>query len=183
MNNTFRPKEKKMKKILVPVLCIVLISLLSGLLFCGCSSEEKEITGEKLGEAIKEIDEEVKISRERVDELEKLEKEDFEIISPYDILELASLDYQYTSQEQTSENSFTIAADFIDGRRIMIIRFLNPGKIESFYLQFQSNLYSQGYTFDQRLRYSDLCNSFISQDESTKAYLLKKQNYFIALIK
>ncbi len=183
MNNAGNLKENKTKKILMPILCILLISLLFGLLFSSCSSEEKKITGEKLGEAINKIDEGVEISREKVDEFEKLEKEDFETISPYDILELVSLNYQYNYQEQPSENSSILIADFIDGRRIMIIRFFDPGKIESFYLKFQSNLYNQGYTFDQRLKYSDLCNSFTSQDEATKTYLLKKQNYLIALIK
>ena len=74
-------------------------------------------------------------------------------------------------------------ADFVDGRKVMIVRFFEPGKIEPFYLQFQSNLYDQGYYFGDRLQYDDLCNYFISEDESTRTYLLKKDNYFILLIK
>lgn len=183
MKNYSKLKENKIKRFLFLILFITLILSLSGLLLCSCSSEEKKVTGEQLGEAIKKIDEGVRVSRERVDEFEKLEKENFEAISPFDILELASLDYEYTTEEQTSEDFSMFTADFIDGRRIMIIRFLNPGKVESFYLQFQSNLCNQEYNFDQRLKYSDLCNSFLSKDESTKAYLLKKQNYIIALIK
>jgi hypothetical protein len=178
-----RLKENKIIKILFLILTIPALLSLSILLFFSCRFGEREITGENLGKAIKEIDEDVRVSRERVEELEKLEKEDFEIISSHDILELASLDYQYTMMEQTSEDSSILAADFIDGRKIMIIRFLSPGKVESFYQHLQSNLYNQGYSFDQRLKYSELCNSFLSQDESTKAYLLKKQNYLIVLIK
>ena len=128
MKNYSKLKENKIKKFLFPTLSIVLILSLSSLLLCSCSSEEKKVTGEQLGEAIKKIDEGVGVSRERVDEFEKLEKENFEAISPLDILELVSLDYQYTTEEQTSEDFSMLTADFIDGRRIMIIRFFKSGK-------------------------------------------------------
>ncbi len=36
---------------------------------------------------------------------------------------------------------------------------------------------------EDRLKYEDLCNFFISEDSSTKVYLLKKANYFIVLVK
>jgi hypothetical protein len=178
-----RLKENKINKILLLILSVLLIISLLILLLCSCKFGAREVTGENLGRTLKEIDEDVRVSREKVEEFEKLEKEDFEIISAYNILELSSLGYQYTMQEQTTEDSFTISADFIDGRKIMIIKFLSPGKVEFFYQNLQSNLYNQGYSFDNRLKYSELCNSFLSQDESTKAYLLKKQNYLIALIK
>ena len=178
-----RLKENSIIKILFFILSILLIISLFILLPCSCKFGKREVTGESLGKAIKEIDEGVRVSREKVEEFEKLEKEDFELISSYDILELSSLGYQYTMQEQTTEDSFTITADFIDGRKIMIIKFLKPGEVEFFYQNLQSNLYNQGYNFDNRLRYSELCNSFLSQDESTKAYLLKKQNHLILLTK
>jgi len=178
-----RLKENRIVKTLFLTLSMLLITSLFILPLCNCKSGEREITGENLSRAIKEIDEGVRVSREKVEEFEKLEKEDFELISPHDILELASLGYQYTMQEQTSEDSSTITADFIDGRKIMIIKFLNPGKVEFFYQHLQSNLYNQGYSFDKRLKYTELCNSFLSQDESLKAYLLKKQNHLIVLTK
>ncbi len=178
-----RIKEKSIIKNLFLFFSILLIISLFILLPCSCKFLKKEVTGESLGKAIKEIDEGVRVSREKVEEFEKLEKEDFELISLYDILELSSLGYQYTMQEQTTEDSSMITADFIDGRRIMIIKFLSPGKVEFFYQNLQSNLYNQGYSFDKRLKYTELCNSFLSQDESINAYLLKKQNHLILLTK
>ncbi len=183
MKNYIELKENKVKKFLFLIFFIALILCLISLLFCGCKSEGKEITGEQLGNAIKKIDEGVSVSRERVEEFDKLENENFEAISLTDILKLASLDFEYNADEQTYEDYSMLTADFIDGRRIMIIRFSNPGKVESFYLQLQSNLCDQEYNFDQRLKYSDICNSFTSTNESKKAYLLKKQNHIIALIK
>jgi len=181
--NKIKLKENKRRIISILTLLVIFTFVSSCTLLPKCSSEEREITGEKLSKVIKKIYDEVKVSRERLDEFEKLESEDFGTISPYDILELVAFDYQYTTEENTSDDSTILIADFIDGRRIMIIRFFNPGKVESFYLQFQSNLYKQGYIFNERLRYSDLCNSFVSEDESLKAYLLKRHNYFIVLIK
>jgi hypothetical protein len=178
-----RSKENKIIKILLLVLSILIIIYLFIPILCSCKFARKEVTGESLGRAIKEIDEEVRVSREKVEEFEKLEKEDFELISLQDILEIAALGYQYTMQEQTSEDSSTITADLIDGRKIMIIKFLNPGKVEFFYQHLQSSLYNQGYNFENRLKYSELCNSFLSEDETLKAYLLKKQNHLMLLIK
>ena len=183
MGEMNRLKKNRIMKILYLNISIVLIAYLFVLLPCSCKSDKREVTGESLGRAIIEIDEGVRVSREKVEEFEKLEKEDFELISLYDILELSSLGYQYTMQEQTTKDSLAVTADFIDGRKIMIIKFLSPGKVEFFYQNLQSNLYNQGYNFDKRLKYSELCNSFLSQDGSTKAYLLKKQNYLIALTK
>jgi hypothetical protein len=176
-------KEKKIIKILFLVLSILIIISLFIPLLSSCKFGEREVTGEDLGRALNEIDEDVRVSREKIEEFEKLEKEDFNIISAYDILELSALGYQYNMQEQTTEDSFTVSAYFIDGRSMMITKFLTPGKVEFFYQHLQSNLYNQGYSFDKRLKYPELCNSFLSQDESIKVYLLKKQNYLIVLTK
>lgn len=171
------------KTILISSLLIFCIFFLSFTVLTGCGPRDRKITGEELSETLKEIDEDVRVSREKVEEFEQLEREDFNIISTSEILDLISFDYQYSTQEETSGDSDVITADFIDGRKVMIVRFKIPGKIESFYLQFQSNLYNQGYNFEDRLKYSDLCNSFINEEQGIKAYLLKKENYFIVLIK
>ena len=173
----------KQKTFCIFLLIIVCIIIFSFILLPACKSENEKITGEQLSGILKGIDEDVSVSREKVDELEQLEKKNFKNITANEILESISSDFQYSSQEQTTEEFDLTTADFIDGRKVMITRFKIPGKIESFYLQFQSTLYNQGYNFEDRLKYSDLCNSFINEEKAIKAYLLKRENYFIVLIK
>ena len=175
--------NNKRKIIVGLTLLIVFFFVVSCTFLPQCAKGDGEITGEKLGNIIKEIDDGVKVSRERVGEFEKLEKEDFETITPDEILELISFNYEYTTQEDIIQDANIVSADFVDGRSVMVIRFSVPGKIEPFFLQFQSNLYKQGYNFNERLRYSDVCNSFVDEEGSKTYYLLKRFNYLIALIK
>ena len=172
--------NNKIRIINIVVLVVIFLVLA---LVPACKSGDEKVSSEKLSSLIEKIDSEVKVSGEKVQEFEILEREDFENLSPNDILEIISMDYQYSVQETSSSDESTLVVDFIDGRRAMITRFSTLGKIESFYLQFQSSLYDQGYVFEDRLRYSDLCTSFINENNSTKAYLLKRYNYFIILVK
>jgi len=177
---------KKFKGKIVNMIVVIIISIMvviTLMLFSACRSKDDKVTAEKLSTVIGKIDDGVKVSREKVEEFEKLEKEDFETLGLYEILEMISLNYQYSVQESESSDESTLAVDFVDGRRAMITRFNTLGKIESFYIQFQSSLYDQGYIFEDRLYYHDLCNSFINKENSSKAYLLKKYNYFIILVK
>lgn len=186
MMNNIPVKSRSLKNHLITAITLaaLLVFILSCTMLPMCDRNgERIISGEKLSQSVKSIDDEVKVSRKRVDEFESLNNSDFETITPFEILKLVAFDYQYSYNEGGDSNSSIISADFVDGRKVMIVRFFQPGKIESFYLQFQSNLYEQGYYFGDRLKYDDLCNYFVSEDESTEAYLLKKDNYFIMLMK
>jgi len=167
--------------IFTTVFMIIVVFLTTNIL--SCSKENKEITGEELSEYVLELDQAVDVSRENVEEFSLLEKQDIENMTPLEILESISLDYQYEHDTQKSEDCDILTADLVDGRKIMIVRFDRLTKIEAFFIQFQSNLDTKGYTFNQRLKYSDICNSYEGPDEGAQAYLLKRSNYLIMLLK
>ncbi len=176
--------DRKNKNIIYTALSLILIFLLFiAFAAISCKAGQEKISGEVLSKELKQLDDEVKVSREKVEEFEKLEDVNFLNISPQQILDLMSLDFKYSATENETQDSYKMLADFIDGRKILIAEFKEPGKVDSFYLQFQSNLYRQGFIYNQRLRYQDICNEFINEEESLKAYLLKRENYFITLFK
>ncbi|MBM3705236.1 MAG: hypothetical protein FJW66_01795 [Actinobacteria bacterium] len=148
-----------------------------------CKAEDREITGEKLSGAMEKIDSDVEVLGERVEEFDKLETINFENITAGEILDLVSLNYQYTTTEEQSADANILKAEFVDGRKIMITRFNSLDGVESFFLQLQSNLYNQGYIFKGRLKYSDICNIFENSEQLNKVYLLKKYNFLILLVK
>lgn len=148
-----------------------------------CSGQDKEVTGEELGGYVLELDEDVDISRQRIEEFDIIEKEEIENLTPLEILDMMSLDYQYDYDDESSPDYDMVVADLVDGRKVMVVRFNKLTKIEAFYMQFQSNLDQKGYTFSNRLRYSEICNLFESENNDSDAYLLKRSNYLIMLVK
>lgn len=169
-----------MKHLSFIVSTLIIISIVSG---CMKPDEKIEFTGKEVGAEFQKIDQDVKKTPLKTNELSILDKVKVEQLQTSDIIKTMIGDVQIqTNQDADMEISTSSEKTDEITTTIIIMKFFNPALLDSFFIQSQSTLLEQGHTFVGRADYAEISNVY-TDNKGTTTFILKRSPFLIILTK
>lgn len=165
---------------IVSTLIIISIVLISG---CLKPAEKTEFTGKEVGAEFQKSDQDVEKTPLKTNELSMLDKVKVEPLQTSDIIKTMLGDVQIqTSQDADMEISTSSEKTEGITTTIIVLKFFDPAKLDSFFIQSQSTLLEQGHTFVGRADYAEISNVY-TDNKGTTTFILKRSPFLIILTK